>query len=283
MKTSSKFFIALITLIYTSIFMYTNLHAEYSLFKENIMRQKKGKDFKESYQSIYSDELSSKFLEYSLESIEDHLAPELREATKELYKTSVNKIIADLSYLFNTYRESDFVIFLRKCINEKAPYLEVEEQCVPRMLWDYGYSKYTQCAAERVKQATNYCLDSSDRPLYDKNYIFDINENFSDYTYNSINMYKENNYQNQIKSLYNMATDKIISDLEYMSDLDRSEPILKNLIECINTNSKYEKISYQCVPNLLWNAGFKAFSECAASDIKTSIDYCLGLAGELEN
>jgi hypothetical protein len=146
----------IITGISISIYSYT--FAEYSMFQNNILNKSEGVKLRNSYVNNYSHNIQDKFLQYTYDTIQIHMAMKLRDITRSLYATAIDKIISDLSYNNDLSYESEVITILKECIEVNSKYLEVEAQCVPKMLWDGGYKQYAECAAANIKTSLDYCL-----------------------------------------------------------------------------------------------------------------------------
>lgn len=110
---------------------------------------------------------------------------------------------------------------------------------------------------------------------YYKNYSFDLEDRFIEYTYRSIDVYLAGKLREITQNMYAIVLNKIYSDVAYYSNLPQRSEAMQVLQECINVNAGYMTIEQRCVPANLWNEGYYRYAECAAAEIRQAIDFCL--------
>ncbi|MBP9722299.1 MAG: hypothetical protein KBD64_03970 [Gammaproteobacteria bacterium] len=117
-----------------------------------------GRNFIKSYKDFYQPHVDDSIINSTHTTIESALASDLRELTSKLYNSVIKKTLTEISAAGNIPWNSDQLNLLKLCINDKADYATIENQCVPRMLWAAGYQEFANCMAYQLRNTMNSCM-----------------------------------------------------------------------------------------------------------------------------
>ncbi len=117
-----------------------------------------GKTFIKRYSDFYQPHVDDYIVNNMHSTIENVIANDLREITSKLYAAVVKKTLAEISASGNISWNSEQLKLLKLCIDDKADYANIENQCVPRMLWSAGYQEFATCTAYQLRSTMNSCM-----------------------------------------------------------------------------------------------------------------------------
>lgn len=77
--------------------------------------------------------------------------------------------------------------------------------------------------------------------------------------------------------LYDAVIKKTLSDISASTNTPWNSDQLALLNQCINDKSDYSMVENKCVPRMLWSAGYEEFSTCFASELRSTMNSCMGV------